>query len=672
MEGIKKINFEIDRKENFEKSIFKGLYEKIYINIKSIHSDFKKLKKYDNIILLLGEYGTGKTFALKSFLKNIATENEIKSSVELEVKDFNVLKILEGSNFENNNSILNLVLSNMFMEFREKLNDNSNKYSMEIKRKVLEGFQTVFESIALIKSGNDKLYKEMDSSGMTIEMIAKMASGRDIKNQIIDLINKYLEFIFDGNRNSLLVIPIDDLDEIIKKDKQVLGEINDYFMIPNVLLIATAKQELLNKNIEKELGKNSKEYLNKMIPKKLRILIPKMKELYSNISEDTCKNSFQDCILKIIFVKTGLIFDKDRFREMYLIPKNMYELQSFVSNIAQLEDVYAEGEMMEECSSNNDKKNSAEDFLAIKEHNIKKFKEYLIEEWALNNVSHIYEDSLNKLYAAEEEIKPELVVNEIRKYIDVKRLYKYDDGETRGDVKKIQNIIGFEEREYDVSLGDVIYLIYCIENKIPNLKDEIRKYLFVIKALYSLEIHKLWGSQIDKENIIKSNVFNRLIGEFKKMEKQNSKLREKIEMLSKELESMEAEELYIDQRIEKRQKERTNIQDEVLELKNTRNKLEEIIELLDDDINKKKNERKDIINNLEVINRNIQKLNNEEEKITERLIEKKNEVQDLDFKLKNTQKKLGIKKLRIKRMHKALKIKEKRFNKARRRPQDNK
>ena len=143
-----------------------------------------------------------------------------------------------------------------------------------------------------------------------LEMLSNIGDNTNIKNNLLDLITKFLKFV---NEKDYLVIQIDDTDLNVENAYYISEDIRKFFMIPNVIVLMATKPEILTKAIEQEYIKNfsflinenkesyheyykmASKYLQKLIPGTRRIMLP----------EISLKNGMEDYDYKLKYVRAN-------------------------------------------------------------------------------------------------------------------------------------------------------------------------------------------------------------------------------------------------------------------------------------------------------------------------------------------------------------------------------
>lgn len=221
---------------------------------------FKSQKTMNSMIGFIGERGTGKTSSMLSFA---AALEDGKYRKEIEAK-FVVMDPIDPTLINDNESILQVIVANLFLEAREKI-QNSNSECSSHYSELVQQFDKVFKCLKNISS--EKVIvklAEMD----TLEALNELASSANLRKELKILVDKFLEFK-EGKEsgNNFLVIPIDDLDLNIRNTDSMIDEIRKYLMLPNIIILIAAKFEQLAVSMEMAYLKEYKDLIKENIIK---------------------------------------------------------------------------------------------------------------------------------------------------------------------------------------------------------------------------------------------------------------------------------------------------------------------------------------------------------------------------------------------------------------------
>ena len=143
------------------------------------------LETSNNIIAFCGERGQGKSSSMLSFSKIL---EDIKSerinsyfptqAEELRNKKFHILSRIDPTELENQQSILSVIISRIFHDFKEYLKNHADKDLVK-KNLVLESFQQCYKDIEMVKNNAAKV-KEASFYEDDLEMLSNLSDSVNI------------------------------------------------------------------------------------------------------------------------------------------------------------------------------------------------------------------------------------------------------------------------------------------------------------------------------------------------------------------------------------------------------------------------------------------------------------------------------------------------------------
>ena len=392
-------------------------------------------KSINNRILFVGQRGTGKTSAMKSFADGLdKAENDGG-------KAFTCLPMIDPSNFDNNTNILLTVITMMFSEAKNLMNKkNDDEYVITKRENLLKRFDEVFKSLKAIL-GNDK-------PSFTLEGLNEKSLALKMHTGMYDLVKSYLNFYNTVNETkvSRLVLLIDDIDMTVSHAPEMLEQLRKYLDIENVIILMSANLSQLYNEMREHYSQAFKEtlkdrnqalfidvedlankYLLKLFPTSRRVRVEhSVKQLidadleinvdlssghivqlsdargtfHGNYEMDegeisgsldynsivinksklpdikegrSIKGKLQNVILSLIWEKTRLLFiPKDPDNVLHpIIPTNLRELMQFLDMLTSLKEVKYTDKKLFEDSYDYD---NCKD-------NVAKFKKYFLHNW---------------------------------------------------------------------------------------------------------------------------------------------------------------------------------------------------------------------------------------------------------------------------------------------------
>ncbi|MGL5014740.1 MAG: hypothetical protein ACRC6V_10675 [Bacteroidales bacterium] len=492
--------------KNLKESIFFDLYQKSFVEIDKYIAKVETLKdeangyKYEginNLFAFIGERGAGKSSCMMSVGRILEKgESDIYKELELTNKVDGILKhkfinsiLIDPSFFDQQNNILSLIIAHLFKTFRDKVSDTNCKIDIDKKRKVIDSFERVQRNL--------KHFFEFDKSNTdSLDSLVNFAATVDLQNDIKSLIDSYLDFISD-DKNGFLVLMIDDIDLHTEHARDMVEQVRKYFIQPNVIVLMAVKIDQLSNVIKNNLSKEYKvlidnkaidfdvinemveRYLGKLIPHSHRIYLPDATVLYnkglelivSNEAKDNrLYNTVREGILSLIYEKTSYLFYNTKSTTNIIIPRNLRELRQIITLLINMKSI----------------DNSTTPVIYSNKYNQEQFITYFKETWANKNLSGDAIIFIGELF----DIVDPLLIN--KKVIDYLAHY-YKEYISNLSTKEANNselfrILNPRNKVYNISIGDVLYIIRVIQN--ITYRDYDIKLLFAIKTFYTFKLNE--------------------------------------------------------------------------------------------------------------------------------------------------------------------------------------
>lgn len=547
----------IDITKDLSDDLFYDLYRSAFKEVGKIVLENSNKEKditetANNIIAFCGERGQGKSSAMLSFsklLNNYQKEKVINSfsgcMEDITNCSFHILSRIDPTELENCHSILSVIISRIFHDFK-RIVDTNKEMSKTTINKLLQQFQQCYKDIDVVKDKNafEKLNYGFEDD---LEKLSMLSDSANIKKDFSDLVNSFLEFVFDKKQKNYLVIQIDDTDLNVSNAYEIVEDIRKYFMIPNVIVLMATNADLLLYAIEQYFQKSFKEliekkelsiqkthemaakYINKLIPGSRRIDLPDIemngsKDRFHNLGieyidvDETGKKeetklleyknkngdkiiSFQETILRFIFEKTGLIFVKSKNHLHRIIPYNTRTLANFLSVLND----------MKSLRHVNDINELSETEIEIRINNLKKFEEYFINTWIEENVDISVRGYLAKWIKSPVGVKNKQIVYFLSRNMSYDSiLYGNKSSTVNSLYSRIYNFYDDQISKNifkEFTIYDVIEFLTMIEVTLPE--ENIYKLSFAIKTLSSIEMNMhIWQQILAEKKQIKNNNFN--------------------------------------------------------------------------------------------------------------------------------------------------------------------
>lgn len=339
----------------------------------------------NNMIAFCAERGQGKTTAMQSYAAYLQDRDPQKKffgeeSIDKERYDFVVLDPIDPSSLDHGESIVRVLISRLFYLFSEELDhytvSRDEKEFRKKREEILALFQKCYENI-------DYLQKEKNVEEDDLEVLAQLGNSAQLKKNLCGLVDRFLQIYCQGehkdkdnSRRKYLVVQIDDADLSMGDVFEVCENIRNYFTIPNMIVMLAANYTQLKAVIhERYLNRYGKlvslpqtsgfaeechrmayRYLEKMLPVGHRIDLPEVDAMFSEGSqalkleyyregteifqkEATGCMDMQEQLLKLLYLRTGVVLLKRQGELHPFLPHTMRELTHFVKLLGDMDTV---------------------------------------------------------------------------------------------------------------------------------------------------------------------------------------------------------------------------------------------------------------------------------------------------------------------------------------------
>jgi ABC-type dipeptide/oligopeptide/nickel transport system ATPase component len=458
--------------------------ESIQAQAYCFHSNF------NNILAFVGDRGTGKTSTMSNFAKLLTNKNEkvfadpVKSTYEsfFMHKKYHVLDIIDPSIFENEDSIVDVIIAEMFHVFRQK----EDVGTFAAKKEVVHNFEKVYADLRELAASPKERYKENVDN---LEVVSSLAQAMNLQNDLFKLITSFLKYINQNGDDYFLIIPIDDIDMNINGANKLLEDLRKYLFIPNVIILFAINDEQMNQlimqnnirqydsyinyinqstNIQEksqlnsELKKKTEKYMEKIIPYNRKIY---MRQIHPNIMVELAGNKAEtlySVTTNLFYEKLGYCIATERHFK-HIIPENLRGIVDFLLTLYEMN-----GEETHH------------------QHNIQTMITYYLS-YAKDNLSNYSDIKILKEigFGDADSINRKLFIHLCEKLGD-----KVDNNDNNDNNEYyILKMLDLKNKVCDarVTYGDIISIYYTATK---YLKNET-KFLELIKLFYSLRLLKL-------------------------------------------------------------------------------------------------------------------------------------------------------------------------------------
>ena len=326
---------------DFNKSFFKSVYKRAFMQLDDIISHFDQSDKYGivssnkgyyvsesdssvnsgyegfpNIITFVGKRGSGKTSAMLSFMEalkhyysymKMTNGNFPYRLKKVEKPLFSCLDCIDGSLLEHGEDIFKVVLAQMYQKFIDL--DKQDGITKEEdfsyrKRELLKQLEEIYRTVCDIEN-MEKRQSLMGESYMS--SLQSLSSSQKVKKDFEELIFKFTALmkyerrgVLEKSSEHYMVITIDDIDLNVSNGFSMLEKIHRYCMVQNVIVLLSVdvvqmlsivsksfykvlpKVDKLLCDGEKQVHELSMDYLNKVMPVNYRLYMPDLSNYHSS------------------------------------------------------------------------------------------------------------------------------------------------------------------------------------------------------------------------------------------------------------------------------------------------------------------------------------------------------------------------------------------------------
>ena len=510
---------------------------------------------HNNIIAFCADRGQGKTSAMISMAdalhkmdSSCREEKEIFWNKQCDNKEtnpvldthFDCLSVIDPTCFEDNDSIIRTVISKMFKRASDKWKSDSAAYSFRADERYRDKKEKLSDKFFGCFKGLDYLYKEkkeISSYYDDINMAAEYGDSNNFKKEFIELVDMYLDFMYQGheNKNSMLVIQIDDVDLNIEKSYSIVEEIRKYFVIPGVIVLMALHIGTLSRTIEQYYLQHYKllidissdntikeqchvameRYITKFLPALHRIYLPAISKnieksesevslLYINDKGDKedilsryhylAKNknidiakSYENTLFLLIYAKTGIILTKQGNFLHEFLPDNFRQLNHFLFYMNGMEDIFSKDMLKENeyglfeyifKNIKEENKETAKEKANLALKNLTIFQNYFLNSWCPEKLSSEQYRIIRNIHKSSPNVKNYITVEFIKTMIN-------------NDPSKIcENIDDIREQasnSRNTPLSDVMWALYRLKHSVNPVN--LFTFIYGVKMYYTIHIH---------------------------------------------------------------------------------------------------------------------------------------------------------------------------------------
>ena len=516
---MKKIKFDLngDNRPHIEglgdinDSMFRNQYEQSILLIDAYLKGIKNMQKTpaalrnsvdnnNNVIVFDGERGTGKTSCMLSMANMLTDGNHrevCQGTRHVAETQFVTIPMIDPSFFDEEHNILSLFIARLYSVFQEKEERDSSNDGEEnqYRNDLMKMFVRVQQNL------RSMFGEKKAKDGM--EYLVNMAASVEIKDNICHLVDLYLKY--SGYRNGVLLLLIDDIDIDSIHAYEMCEQLRKYFMQPNIITLMSMKIEQLSGIIQRkyteeyiltderntyrrypritfdernEIAERAERYLAKLLPAHQRIYMPSPAEYMDaepvftdnekwgyNLSEGI---KIKQVIPELIFLKTRFLFYNSAKRVSYIVPRNLRDMRQMFKLLLQMKDYAEPGEK------------------APHYYNKEMFRQYFYNDWCDINLTEEYKEYADRLKRVQN--------MEEMNYEALRILDEINDSNLteRAGKSAIDKINSPKNSPFNISVGDVLAIVRLTQR--TNIGEDIRKFLFFLKSLYSIQLYHAYDT----------------------------------------------------------------------------------------------------------------------------------------------------------------------------------
>lgn len=394
--------------------------------------------RIDNILLITGNRGQGKTSALYTFAECLKRDTDEKRQLidnEKQAVDFYLVHgVIDPSAMAKKESIVRVFLSGLYEEYsshKVNIEKNCGEVDYSENQEILKLFQNCYQNLENIE--NRKWGGKYDQD--EIDLLAELGDSGNLAVNIYDLIKSLLKFVGSGNEEKnykFMVIRIDDADLAIGRAYRIIDEIRNYLSESNLIVLMAAdsrqleyavKQEYVKKYnalIQIDNNQGSKEmvrhcfvqagrFIEKIFPEGHCVSLPElgndMKSRLNPVAYEyidrmgegvSCDNNVQESqslikqLLYLVYQKTGVILVSEETVPHAFFPRTLRELSHFVKLFHSMENVdtgLAFSQNAGERSGNADLAKRIDQERTKILDNLRKLEEYICRYWCVDRLN---------------------------------------------------------------------------------------------------------------------------------------------------------------------------------------------------------------------------------------------------------------------------------------------
>ncbi len=356
--------------KNIEESFFEEVYKEADRTLYKIIKDEKIYSGKDgkddtslNVLSFLGKRGRGKTSTMLSFLFSLNRLHEEckwsefhKHKEEIQFID---LPYIDAAMLAENEYIFDVILAEMWDKFEKhmelKIRGQVSEDTEYLEQKIKRAFINVRKAYLTLKEREKEPIGRQDKDTLAPSALHDLAASLNLSSETKKLVNDYLK-IFGREKETYLVITIDDIDMSVDKAQPILEQIRRFLRIPRVIVFLTADIDRLQRACEaryqdiytdtRDLQQFVDEYLEKTLPYNMRMYMPEVKDRYDEIEINVSareelelqSTNEKDMILEFIARECGIHFDGVRKKRHFLQNQSIRSMVNYFEQLVRVKE----------------------------------------------------------------------------------------------------------------------------------------------------------------------------------------------------------------------------------------------------------------------------------------------------------------------------------------------
>ena len=525
MEKVKHIRFQLGEETQhiieaiddqiIESSLFSDQYKKALASLEAIFSSKRTASQADsdntpnNIFAFIGDRGSGKTSCMMSLAKLLekGLEKELKVAYPaVASRTYRRLERIDPSFFDDSHNAVELFLASLYNDFcnaakNSQTTSDTTKSAQE--REVLGLFSQAQKMMS-------EMTKTVNEQFDALDNLQNLSAGVQLWSIIRDLTSAYVSYL--GDRNGVLILPIDDIDLNSRMAAAMMEQIRKFLIQPNIIILFAVKIDQLElskrlsltgeyaqllqfgllQNHNAVINKMAEAYLTKLLPHRQRIYMPDGSVYFNQpitiVRTDKTEddyNSVRQMIPELIFQKTRYLFYNTPDKTSYIVPDNLRELRFLVGLLYSMEDYWKKKEYKEEHRESN-------------QYNKLLFHKYFYENWVSNNLSADMQISVREILNTYDSAQINAqVLACINKHFNLKE-FEPKDQLKNTPPSELSRILNTSNINYNIAIGDVLDIIDILESS--ETETQKLKFIFIIRSLYSMYLYQYYDAMTDEES----------------------------------------------------------------------------------------------------------------------------------------------------------------------------